>query len=446
MNRLVVLGGSGDLMSRFLFPALVTLEARGRLADLEILGAGRHDWSDDELRAHLTSGLDPADGDAQRLLERVRYRRADATVEADVRALVGDGTGPMVVYLALPPAVTPEAVRSLARVDLPAGSRLALEKPFAEDLASARQLNQQIARSFDDAKVFRVDHFLGLRAVQNLVELRCANPALAEMWNARHVARIEIVWDEELGLEGRAGYYDGVGALKDMIQNHLLVVTSMLAMEPPDSLDACDLRARRAEVLRAIRVDVASSSIRARYGAGTRAGTTVAAYTSEDGVDAERQTETFAQLTLQVDTARWRGVPFVLRTGKALARTRQEVVVTFVAPSASSLYPDAGPTRLRIGLDPEGVGLELDLGNKLRTLPVTELAGRLPADDMPAYARVLDSIFSGDAASSVGGGEVEEAWRIVEPVLEAWRQGRVPLREYPAGSGGPDERSGGTDV
>jgi glucose-6-phosphate 1-dehydrogenase len=447
--HLVVLGGSGDLVSRYLGPALLELERAGALPeDLSITGAARKDWSDDDMRRHLGRNFSEDASlrrAADRLLERARFRKADASRGDDLRRLL-EGTREALVYLALPPQVAGEALEGLARAGLPQSTRVAVEKPFGVDLASARELNARIRRCFDDAAVFRIDHFLGLPAVRDLLPLRFANPLLGDAFDAKRVERVEIVWDEVNTLEGRAGYYDHTGALKDMIQNHLLVVLASLALEPPRSLDPCDVRAARAGVLRAIPSlsirDAARCSTRARYAAGQRGPERIGAYLDEHGVERSRETETFAEVTLRVDNERWAGVPFRIRTGKGLARDRHHVDVHFRGPAAG-LYPGA-KNRLRIQLEPEGLALELRVAGKTAQGEAVSLSGepRRP-EKLGAYARVLQGLLDGDAAVSVGGEEAEEAWRIVEPFLEAWRQGLVPLETYPAGSDGPERDAAG---
>ena len=289
-----------------------------------------------------------------------------------------------------------------------------------------------------------MDHFLGKSTVLNLLGLRFTNRLFEPLWSADHIERVDIVFDEPLGLENRARYYDGAGALVDMIQSHLLQVLALIAMDPPASLHARDLRDRKAEALRACRVwagDPAAASRRARYTAGTIDGRQLPGYAEEPGVDPDRHTETLAEVVLEVDTWRWAGVPFRLRSGKALAQGRKEIVITFkpVPRLLPGLTGEAEPTRLRISMGPDRLALDLNIngpddpfGIDRVTLDADFNPGRLPA-----YGEVLAGVFDSDPTLSVRGDTAQECWRIVDPVLQAWRQDAVPLEEYPAGSTGP---------
>lgn len=458
IGRMVLFGATGDLAGRYLLPALAALQHAQRLPDdLRVVGAAVEDWDDERFRAHAAERLDnQADGvpaearDA--LLRALCYRRVDfadtSSVAAAVAALDAPGD-PVAAYLALPTGPMPAAIRALSEIGLPPGSRIAVEKPFGEDLESARSLNGLLAEavgSDGEQAVFRVDHFLGLAPVQNLLGLRLANPIIDVLWNSRHVERIEIVWEETLALEGRASFYDHAGALRDVVQNHLMQVLCLVAMEPPADV-RMDLRDRKLDVLRAVRPlepeAIASRTRRARYTAGRIGGLAVPDYVAEEGVEPERCTETFAEVTLELDSERWTGTPFVLRAAKAMGRDRMEVVVRFRAADRLPFPDGAGkatPDELRIGLDEPGY-LRLCLtgttpGPPLHLTPMT-LAAHLRAWDLPEYGRVLHNLLSGDSTLSVRGDEAEEAWRILDPVLTAWEEGRVPLEVYPAGSEGP---------
>jgi glucose-6-phosphate 1-dehydrogenase len=451
IERLVVFGGTGDLMGRYLLPGLAALESGGHLpAGFELVGAARDDWDDDRFRSWATrwlereaAGTDPAATTA--LVRASRYRRIDLGDPTSVTACLA-GEGPVAVYLALPPAVFPIAVSALHRAGLPAESEVVLEKPFGEDLDSARTLNRLLAERFDERHVFRVDHFLAMTTVQNLLGTRLANRVLEPIWTSAHIEEIEIVWDETLALEGRAGYYDHVGALKDMVQNHLLQLLCLVAMEPPVSLGERDLRDRKVDVLRSVRPlqadDVATRTRRARYRAGRVGDREIPGYLDEDGVTPEHGTETFADVVLELDSWRWSGTRFRLRTGKALGRDRKEIVVRFRAvPHHPFDRPqEPSPNLLRFGLEPENVSLELTGTGPGATLSLAPLvlAAELPPPELPAYARVLLDVLGGDATLSIRGDEAEEAWRIVTPVLEGWSRDLVPLEEYDAGSRGPE--------
>jgi glucose-6-phosphate 1-dehydrogenase len=306
------------------------------------------------------------------------------------------------------------------------------------------ELNRLLAGLVPEEAVFRVDHFLAMTTVQNVLGTRLANRMLEPIWNATHIAEVDIVWDESLALEGRAGYYDGVGALKDMVQNHLLQLLCLVAMEPPVSLGQRDLRDRKMDVLRSVRplteADVVRRTRRARYLAGRLGDRDIPAYAAEAGVDPGHRTETFAEVELELDNWRWPGTIFRLRTGKALRRDRKEVAVRF-RPVPHLPFGHTGdelPNVLRFGLDPEDVTLHLNgIGAQAHSLVPLTLTTRLDPPELPAYGRLLLDVLTGDAALSIRGDEAEEAWRVVAPVLAAWSSDLVPLQEYPAGSDGP---------
>jgi glucose-6-phosphate 1-dehydrogenase len=358
-------------------------------------------------------------------------------------AAVVAGEEPLVAYLALPPRVFPAAVRSLYAAGLPADSRIVLEKPFGEDLDSAIALNRLLAEGMPERNVFRVDHFLAMTTVRNLLGFRLANRVIEPIWNSAHIERVDIVWDESLALEGRAGYYDGVGALKDMVQNHLLQLFCLIAMEPPVSLGERDLRDRKVDVLRSVRPFTADSALsltrRARYGSGQIGDRRVPAYVEEEGVDPKSRTETLAQVDLRLDNWRWPDTTFRLRSGKALGVDRKEVAVHFrEVPTLPFWNVSASPNVLRFGLEPEHLSLELSsLGPWTHRLAPLTLSADLPVADLPAYAYLLLEVLNRNAALSIRGDEAEESWRLVTPVLDAWSNDLVPLEEYPAGSDGP---------
>jgi len=449
IQRLALLGATGDLTGRFLLPGLAALRAAGALGDDFRLGAvGREDWHDDTFRSWATTQLDqhaPELPDAAKrwVVSTARYHRADVTDPAQLAPVVA-GSKPLAAYLALPPSIFPGAVSALHRAGTPPGSMIVLEKPFSEDLEGAMQLNRLLAMLYPEESIFRVDHFLAMATVQNLLGTRLANRVLESVWNGAHIASIDIVWDESLALEGRAGYYDGVGALKDMLQNHLLQLLCLVAMEPPISLGDRDLRDRKVDVLRSIRPltaeDVVARTRRARYASGRIGDRAIPAYVDEPGVDPAHRTETFAELSLELDNWRWAGTSFRLRTGKALRRDRKEVAVTF-RPVPHLPFEHHGQTRanvLRFGLEPETVALELmGTGHRPGTLAPITLTTRLAAAELPPYAQLLLDVLSRNAALSIRADEAEESWRVVTPVLQAWSEERVPLEEYPAGSDGP---------
>ena len=444
IDRLVIFGGTGDLTGRYLLPGLCALRAAGHLPEgFQLVAASREDWSDERFRSWAAEWLGRGGagaGEAEALLASSRYRRLDLADPASVGACLA-GEGPVAVYLALPPAVFPAAVSALQRAGLPPESEVVFEKPFGEDLDSARALNRLVAELLDERHVFRVDHFLAMTTVQNVLGTRLANRVLEPIWNGAHIGEVEIVWEESLALEGRAGYYDDVGALKDMVQNHLLQLLCLVAMEPPISLDAEDLRNRKVDVLRSVRPfegDVAARTRRGRYLAGRVGDRDIPAYVEEEGVSRERGTETFAEVQLELDNWRWSGTRFLLRTGKAMGEDRKEVTVRFrPAPHLPFEQAEGSASNLlRFGLDPEDVTLELTGTGPGGMSSLAPLMFRAEMDppELPAYGRILLDVLRGDPTLSIRGDEVEEAWRILTPVIEGWSQGAAPLQEYEAGS------------
>ncbi|MFE5813789.1 glucose-6-phosphate dehydrogenase [Streptomyces sp. NPDC056479] len=452
IKRLTVFGATGDLTARYLLPALAALQAAGHLTEqVQLTCASREDWDSEQYRAWMAARLDrhsgstPADA-KEAIVASARYLRADVTAPADVAAAIA-GDGPVAVYLALPPALFPRVVTALHEAGLPAGSRIVLEKPFGENLADAQELNRLLADLVPEQAVFRVDHFLAMTTVQNVLGSRLANRVLEPIWNSTHIAEVEIVWEETLALEGRAGYYDHVGALKDMVQNHLLQLLCLVAMEPPITLGERDLRDRKVDVLRSVRLltehDVVNRTRRARYLPGRIGDHDVGAYVDEEGVRPRRRTETFAEVELELDSWRWAGTTFRLRSGKALKANRMEVAVRFrpVPHLPFGHTGEALPNVLRFQLEPEGLTLDLTgIGAHAHELVPLSLTARMDPPGLPAYGRLLLDVLTGDPALSIRGDEAEEAWRVLEPVLSAWQRDLVPLEEYPAGSDGPPPR------
>jgi glucose-6-phosphate 1-dehydrogenase len=450
IEHLVVLGATGDLTARYLLPGLAALRSGGHIGNgFRLTAVGREVLGDQEYRSWASAQLDehapPLPAAARNaVVAASEYHRADVTDPAALGAVVA-GRGPIAAYLALPPAVFAPTVSALHGAGLAEGSSIVLEKPFGEDLGQATGLNALLARLVPEEAVFRVDHFLAMTTVQNVLGTRLANRALEPIWNGAHIAEIDIVWDETLALEGRAGYYDGVGALKDMLQNHLLQLLCLVAMEPPISLDARDLRDRKVDVLRSIRPlgddDVVRHTRRARYSGGVVNGRAVPAYVDEDGVDRAHRTETFAEIELRLDSWRWDGTLFRLRTGKALGRDRKEVAVHLrpVPHLPGGLHGDPRSNVIRFGLEPERVVMELTgVGPRAQTLVPLTLDAELEPAELPAYGRLLLDVLHRNAALSIRADEAEESWRVVTPVLDAWADDLVPLQDYPAGSDGPD--------
>ena len=451
IRKLAILGATGDLTARYLLPGLAALRAAGELSDnFQLVAVGREHWTDETFRnwaaAQLERHATELPASAKRTVAATsRYHQADVTDPSSMTAVV-QGPKPIAAYLALPPSVFPGAVSSLHRAGTAPGSIVVLEKPFGEDLAGAIELNRLLSSLYPEEAIFRVDHFLAMTTVQNILGTRLANRVLEPIWNSAHIASVDIIWDESLALEGRAGYYDGVGALKDMLQNHLLQLLCLVAMEPPISLGDRDLRDRKVDVLRSIRPlspeEAVRWTCRARYTSGEIRGQAIPAYAEEDGVEPEHRTETFAEVHFELDNWRWASTIFRLRTGKALRRDRKEVAVRFrpVPHIPFERQAQARPNVLRFGLQPESVVLELTgTGPRTGTLVPLTLATHLAPAELPPYAQLLLDILTRNSALSIRADEAEESWRVVTPVLNAWSKELVPLQEYAAGSDGPPE-------
>jgi glucose-6-phosphate 1-dehydrogenase len=444
IERLVLFGATGDLAGRYLLPALTALQAAGRLpGGFTVTGASREEVDDEAFQRSARDRLEQHAGDEpaparEAVVRSLRYQPVDVTDAESVTSVLKAGHGPVAAYLALPPRLFPAAVTAFGTAGLPPGSRIVLEKPFGEDLESAVALNRLLDEMLGPAAeqaVFRVDHVLGMATVQNLLTLRSENQLVNAVWNRDQVEQVEILWEETLGLEGRAGYFDRAGVLKDVLQNHMLQLLALIAMEPPSGLEAHDLHERKLEALRSVRpltpTDVTKGTRRARYTAGRLATEErVPSYAEEDGVEPEHETETFAEVALELDSARWAGTRFVLRAGKALNRRRKMAIVRF--------RPTGGEaTELRIGVDgPENLSLHLT-GGAPESPECLRLSATPPGLELPAYGRVLLDVLNGRSTLSVRADEAEQAWRIVTPVLAGWADGAVPLEEYPAGSAGP---------
>jgi len=450
-TTLAILGASGDLTARLLLPALGELLTEEKDRRVRLVGAGSSELPDAEWRSRVGAAVRSAAADE--VLDRIElgpFLVVDASTAAGVREVVAAaGDGPLVLYFALPPAVTAAACADLSAEDLPAGTMLALEKPFGTDEASARALNATLQRLVPERQIFRVDHFLGRSTVLNVIGSRTANRLFEPIWSHRDIAAIDIRYDESLGLEGRAGYYDGAGAMVDMIQSHLLQVLAIVTMEPPATLDEEDLRDATAAVLRATHLwgdDPVAASRRARYTAGRIGDAQIPSYVDEPGVDASRGTETLAEITCEVRTARWAGVPITLRSGKAIGEPRREIVVRIkpVRHVPTGLTGDAPGGVLRFSLGPDRLEVELNVngGADPFSLHRAVLEADLGLGAQRAYAEVLAGILDADPALAVRGDAAEQCWRIVAPVLEAWRGGEVPLESYAAGSAGPETWEG----
>jgi len=428
-------------------PALGQLLTSQRDRKIQLIGAGSETWTNDTWRSHVResfSTVKAAGRGVQSILRTSTYETADVTKPDDLKRLLDACTGTPAIYFALPPAIAALACKALQSLELPPDTQLALEKPFGTDRRSAIALNKQVLKLVPEDQVHRIDHFLGNSTVFNLLGLRFANRIFEPLWSSDHIERVDIVYDELLGLEGRARYYDKAGALIDMIQSHLLQVIAVLAMEPPATLDARDLRDAKGIVLRATQVwndSPQESSRRGRYTAGRVDGRPMPSYVKEKGVDPARGTETLAEITFEIDNWRWAGVPFTLRSGKALGVHRREIVITFKSAQhiPRGLHGVEHPTKLRILLAPDGMSLELNVNGPgdPHQLDTAVLEAEFGPGQLLAYGEVLEGVLDGDPSLSVRGDTAEECWRIVAPVVREWAADTVPLDDYKAGSAGP---------
>lgn len=447
-TTLVIIGASGDLTRRLLLPGLGSLLSVEPERDVVVVGADRDEMSQEEWRKRVRESFQEADtppGTIERVVGKARYDTTDALDESQLRELISSVEAGLVIYFALPPQVTVKVCALLEKIPLPEGTMLAMEKPFGHDLQTAIELNRQAIKVVPENQIFRIDHFLGVNTVLNLLGLRFANRIFQPLWSAEHIERVDIYYDEALALEGRAGYYDRAGALIDMTQSHLLQVLSLFAMESPASMDADELQSLKAQALRATSLwqdDPVAASRRARYTAGHVGGKDVPDYVSEEGVDPENKTETLSEVILEIRNQRWKGVPFILRSGKALGDQRKEIVVTFRKPShiPDGLRDCGLPDQLVLELRPGAVTLDISInaeGDPL-DLEQKELTATLGQPRMRPYGEVLAGILDRNPMLSIRGDTAEQMWRLVEPVLAAWKADKVPLEEYPAGSDGPE--------
>lgn len=445
-TTLVIVGASGDLAGRLLLPALGQLLATQPSRRVHLVGAGRTAMSATKWRARIRTAFDSAGAaDAVGDLLSTPYIAADSSTTAGLREILREvPEGRLVLYFAVPPAVAASACASLTPSELPEGTVIALEKPFGSDEATARELNDVLRALIPEDRVFRVDHFLGRSSVLNLLGFRFANRFVEPVWSTEHIESVLIRFDESLALEGRADYYDRAGALIDMIQSHLLQVLAVIAMDQPATLGEDDVRSATAAVLRATRIwddNPVHSSHRARYTAGSAGGVDVPAYVDERGVDPARETETLAQITCDIRTSRWVGVPFTLRSGKALGEPVAEIVIRFrpVRHLPTGFGGTAEGSVLRLSLGPDRLALEINVngGDDPFGLHRATLDADLGLGALRSYTEVLAAVLDGDAALSVRGDAAEQCWRIIQPVRDAWRRGDVPLEVYPAGSEGP---------
>ena len=458
-TTLLILGATGDLTKRLLLPGIGSLIAGGDQGDLDLLdgltlvGSARSGMSEDDWRGLVRTAFEGVEASgvlADAIVEKAVYVQADPTDPKAWPALLEAVQGEeLVVYFALPPAVVGEVADVLKQIDLPEQTVLAVEKPFGSDAESAARLNDVLRAVVPEDRIHRVDHFLGHRATLGMLALRFVNRLFDAIWNADDVQRVEIVYDEQLGLEGRAGYYDTAGALRDMLQSHLLQVLAVVATEAPATVDPIDLRDALAAALRATRVwehgqvfpNTDAPSRRARYTAGDVGDRHLPAYADEEGVDPDRGTETLAEIALEVRTARWAGVPFVLRSGKAIGAPRDEIVLT-VRPVRHRPDGQTGkgePERIVLGFKPPRLRLQLTAagGSMPFGREPENVSGALPKNAVTEYGEVIRGVLGNDPTLSVRGDVAEQCWRIVQPILDAWAKDEVPLEEYAAGSAGP---------
>jgi glucose-6-phosphate 1-dehydrogenase len=448
IERMVIFGASGDLTRRLLMPAVAQLVEAGLLPPgCTIVGCASSDQSTEDFREHIASGLkehatvSAASRDA--VVRMLSFQPADVRSAEDVRRVIGEDHPDTLVYLALPPSLLHDALQALAMTGLRTSDALAIEKPFGTDLASARQLNEMLRIQLPGPMIFRVDHFLSNELVQRVIALRFLNRIFEPVWNGVHVERVDISWLESLTLEGRAGYYDGAGALKDMVQNHLMEIMALVLMEPPARLDADSFRSMRVEALRAVATPaperMRDDSSRARYTAGTIGQRQVPSYVDEPGVDPSRNTETYASLTVAVNHPRWDGVPITLRSGKAQPAKSAEIALHFrpLPRYVLDRWPGVEANVLRLGLTEPYVALGATFNGPDRAVQNSVLEARSTPPQFAAYAHLVLQMLHGEPMLFIRGDEAEEAWRITDPVMKAWSAGDVPMLEYAAGSAPP---------
>ena len=455
----VIFGASGDLTGRKLMPALYNLFAQELLPEqFAVIAYSRTPLSDEEFRSsskenvreHSRTGLD------ERIWEwfepRLHYVSGEFDSEGAMHHLVERldtcdelfGTeGRRVFYCATPPQAFVQIVQRLGEEKLHRDARIVIEKPFGEDLKSAKELNHTLHEVFDESQIYRIDHYLGKETVQNILVFRFSNGMFEPIWNRRFVRSVELNVAEDIGIEGRGKFYESAGAVRDIVQNHLLQLLTVLAMEPPSSFNAESIRDEKMKVLNAMPVFEVGNVVRGQYTAGEVGGEQVPGYREEENVAPDSITETFTAMKGSVENWRWAGVPFFLRTGKRLARRSTEVTVTFhdaphmLFEEAGVSVPDANKITIRIQPD-EGISLTFDAkvpGPDMQVTPVTmdfdyeESFMTAPAE---AYERLLHDIMDGDRTLFPRGDEAERAWQLLDPVLD-----KTPPQEYRAGTWGP---------
>ncbi|WP_116091963.1 glucose-6-phosphate dehydrogenase [Sphingomonas crusticola] len=461
-QTLLLFGATGDLSRRMLLPSLFGLDADGLLPpDLKIYGTARSDMDDAAFRETAATALEPILKDRNlsqevldRFLARVHYVAADAS-RPETLAALGKAVGSradagLAIFLSTAPSLFESTIAGLEAAGL-AGeqTRLALEKPLGHDLASSREINDAVARVFPEARTFRIDHYLGKETVQNLLALRFGNILFEPLWNASAIEHVQITVGETVGLEGRTSYFDGMGSLRDMVQNHMLQLLALVAMEAPAQFTATAVRDEKVKVLRSLRKLDPKESVIGQYAAGAVAGQPVPAYAAE--LEKASDTETFVALKAHVDNWRWQGVPFYLRTGKRLPRRTSEIVIQF-RPVPHSMFAGRGaalqPNRLLISIQPEEnisftimakqPGLDRD-GIRLREVPLDIRMANAFADVRRriAYERLLLDLIEGDPTLFVRRDEVEAQWEWIDAIRAGWAENGMTPKQYPAGTWGP---------
>jgi glucose-6-phosphate 1-dehydrogenase len=474
-TALVIFGATGDLAHRKLLPALYNLAHEGALPErFELIGVARRDQPHDDFRGMARQSIErfsrrkPDPDVLEGLIADMRYvpgafddDNAYSEVDRTLREFDEQAGQPLdrVFYLSTAPQFFPVITGKLGAAGLNqpenAQARLVIEKPFGYDLASARRLNAQVLDVFEESQVFRIDHYLGKETVQNLMALRFANALFEPVWNRNFIDNVQITAAEDIGIEGRAGYYEGAGALRDLVQNHMLQLLSLLTMEPPTAFEANRLRDEKLKVLEAIVPpsveEVPSMTARAQYEPGVVGGVEVPGYRDEPGVAPDSRTETYAALRLHVSNWRWSGVPIYLRTGKRLARKVTEIVVTLkpvphlAFQSSGSVGVQANQIVLTVQPD-EGVSVSLGAkipGPRMRIRPVNmefHYGTSFMSESPEAYERLILDAMRGDATLFTRNDEIEALWGIIDPILTAWHEDtESPIPQYPAGSAGPEE-------